>query len=274
MFRIGEFAILTSISIYMLRNYDKIGLLSPDHIDDQTGYRYYSENQLIRANRIQSLKAMGLSLKDIAQILDADSFGESCRILLESRIDEKKEEIIQLNNEIRQLELSIEKLRKNEDYICDVAVKMFPARDVISYRSKIHEFSEEGRLWEHLSAVCHEHNVRCVTNGFSAAIQYDRNTEKHIYDVEVMFEVEKSKKNIEDTVFYRFPECEAAVIAFKGQYYEIGNINYHLGKWILQNNYEISGNPFTIYYISPGNSSDTADFLTEMCFPVKKKKGY
>lgn len=34
MFKIGEFSVLTSISIHMLRNYDKIGLLIPNYIDD------------------------------------------------------------------------------------------------------------------------------------------------------------------------------------------------------------------------------------------------
>lgn len=46
MFKIGEFSVLTSISIHMLRNYDKIGLLTPKYIDESTGYRYYGSDQL------------------------------------------------------------------------------------------------------------------------------------------------------------------------------------------------------------------------------------
>ena len=65
MLKIGDFAMLSKISINMLRHYDEINLLKPANIDDFTGYRYYEEEQLLIANRIQSLKAMGLSLSMI-----------------------------------------------------------------------------------------------------------------------------------------------------------------------------------------------------------------
>ena len=55
----GEFSVLSQISIHMLRHYNDIGLLIPEHVDDFTGYKYYSERQLPIANRIQALKSMG-----------------------------------------------------------------------------------------------------------------------------------------------------------------------------------------------------------------------
>ena len=65
MLKIGEFSILSKISIYMLRNYNEIGLLVPAQTDDFTGYRYYNEDQLPIANRIQALKSMGIGLNTI-----------------------------------------------------------------------------------------------------------------------------------------------------------------------------------------------------------------
>lgn len=65
MLKIGDFSLLSKISIYMLRHYDEIGLLKPIHVDNFTNYRYYDEKQLSIANRIQSLKGMGLSLSVI-----------------------------------------------------------------------------------------------------------------------------------------------------------------------------------------------------------------
>lgn len=93
MFRIGEFATLTSISIHMLRNYDKIGLLCPESTDEWTGYRFYSEQQIIKANRIQALKAMGLGLKEIKEMLDEESFGEAYEAMIRGKIKEKQEEL-------------------------------------------------------------------------------------------------------------------------------------------------------------------------------------
>ncbi len=274
MFRIGEFAVLSSISIHMLRNYDKIGLLSPEYTDTWTGYRYYSEAQIIKANRIQSLKAMGLGLKEIKEMLTNNSFGDSYRELLQKKIKEKTDDIQKRKEEIVQLELSLEKANQNENYICDIAVKSFPDRNVVCYREKISKFSDEGRLWKHLVEVCNENDIKVIPHGFSAAIQHERNQEKHYCDIEVVFEVDKVGKPVKDITYKQMPACEVASIAFRGQYYEIGNINYHLAMWIIRNDYEISQSPFCIYYVSPGNNAKVEDYLTEICFPIKKKNKY
>ena len=50
MFKIGDFAKLGQISIRMLRHYDQLGLLKPDHVDKFTGYRYYTAVQLAHLN--------------------------------------------------------------------------------------------------------------------------------------------------------------------------------------------------------------------------------
>ena len=68
MLRIGEFSALTGISIYMLRNYDKIGLLKPERVDDVTGYRFYAEKQIVEANRLQVVKSLGFGLKEIGDM--------------------------------------------------------------------------------------------------------------------------------------------------------------------------------------------------------------
>lgn len=70
MLKIGDFSKLSRISIRMLRHYAELGLLIPQNVDNETGYRYYSEDQLPLANRIQALKGMGFSLSMIADVLE------------------------------------------------------------------------------------------------------------------------------------------------------------------------------------------------------------
>ena len=57
MLKIGEFSKLSRVSVRMLRHYDELGLLAPSEVDPMTGYRYYSERQLIAAGRIAALRA-------------------------------------------------------------------------------------------------------------------------------------------------------------------------------------------------------------------------
>jgi len=73
MFKIGEFSRLANVSVRMLRHYDKLGLLTPEVVDQYAGYRYYPARQLAQVNRIQQLKALGFSLNTIKSILEAQS---------------------------------------------------------------------------------------------------------------------------------------------------------------------------------------------------------
>src|SRR5215467_16015235 len=68
--KIGEFARVGEVSIATLRHYDQCGLLKPNAQDPDTGYRYYSLDQLPRLNRILALKELGFSLEQIAHLLE------------------------------------------------------------------------------------------------------------------------------------------------------------------------------------------------------------
>ncbi len=65
MISIGDFARLGRVSVRMLRHYDTMGLLRPEHVDPHTGYRYYRPEQLRRLNRIVALKDLGLRLEQV-----------------------------------------------------------------------------------------------------------------------------------------------------------------------------------------------------------------
>lgn len=103
---------MSRISIRMLRHYDAIGLLVPAEVDDFTGYRYYSEEQLPRAGRIQTLKCMGFGLTAIGDILKKHQNAEEMeRFLLDRRAElEGQERIIQ--ERLYFLDNAIKRLRK------------------------------------------------------------------------------------------------------------------------------------------------------------------
>ena len=54
--KIREFATLCGTTEKTLRYYDQIGVLCPDHVDDTTGYRYYSEEKIKTFQLIEQLK--------------------------------------------------------------------------------------------------------------------------------------------------------------------------------------------------------------------------
>jgi DNA-binding transcriptional MerR regulator len=59
MLRISEFARAGNISIWTLRFYDEVGLLSPAHVGPVNGYRWYSPAQFAELNQIQAFQDIG-----------------------------------------------------------------------------------------------------------------------------------------------------------------------------------------------------------------------
>ena len=65
MIRIKDFAKICGCSLYTLRYYDEMGILKPIDIDIESGYRFYSENQLEDYIRIKQFQEIGFTIKEI-----------------------------------------------------------------------------------------------------------------------------------------------------------------------------------------------------------------
>ncbi len=70
---IGAFARSSGLTASALRFYADTGLLHPVTVDDSSGYRYYSPDQLELATTIRRLRAIDLPLDRVARFLTADA---------------------------------------------------------------------------------------------------------------------------------------------------------------------------------------------------------
>lgn len=85
--RIGELAAMCSVSVKALRLYEKRGLIRPAYVDPQTGYRYYSVDQVHQARVLLELKSIGFSLDEIRGILSGETGADAlCERLRRKRI--------------------------------------------------------------------------------------------------------------------------------------------------------------------------------------------
>jgi DNA-binding transcriptional MerR regulator/predicted enzyme related to lactoylglutathione lyase len=69
---IGTFAQQTGLSVPALRYYDQIGLLPPATVDPSSGYRRYQTDQLKPARDIYMLRALGLPIDLVRDVVSAD----------------------------------------------------------------------------------------------------------------------------------------------------------------------------------------------------------
>jgi len=82
---IGEVAQIKNIDKQTLRYYNKLGILVPEVIDEETGYRYYSIKQFIDVDRIKFCKRMGLSLEETRSFMVGKNLNNALDILKEKR---------------------------------------------------------------------------------------------------------------------------------------------------------------------------------------------
>ncbi len=68
LFSIGDFAKIADVSVQALRHYDKTGILKPHSTDEESSYRYYSQEQLFSLNNIKMLQSVGFTLQEIAEL--------------------------------------------------------------------------------------------------------------------------------------------------------------------------------------------------------------
>lgn len=71
--------------------------------------------------------------------------------------------------------------------------------------------------------------------------------------------------------FKTLPAVTFASATYKGPYSLINEVNAAVAQWIRDNGYEYDGLTFNIYHVSPHETDDPNEFVTEVCYPVRKK---
>ncbi|WP_242241129.1 MerR family transcriptional regulator [Bacillus cereus group sp. BfR-BA-01309] len=67
-YSIGEISKETNVTTRTLRYYEEIGLLTPSHVAE-SGYRYYSKDDVITLQQITTFKKLGFKLSEIKEVL-------------------------------------------------------------------------------------------------------------------------------------------------------------------------------------------------------------
>lgn len=126
MYKIGEFSKIVDMPVRTVRYYDEVDVLKPEYVDQFSGYRYYTDNNVSEAEWIKLLRATGFSLEEIVNcksLFDTDIIDDKIE-QLNGMIDEISEKIQRL--EIMREEVSLTKgdvkvLRKAPDSISKAA---------------------------------------------------------------------------------------------------------------------------------------------------------
>lgn len=272
MLKIGDFSKLSRITVRMLRHYDEIDLLKPQTVDEWTGYRYYDEAQLLTANKIQLLKNLGLGLIAIKEVLTHfDDYAEIEK-LLKVRQKELVAEEFELREKIKFIDGTIKNLKQEGNFMSYVVnLKTIPELYVASARKVIANYAAEGELWSLIMSEIAKQKCRATVPCYPISVYHDKEFVESNADVEVRFAVEGKYSDTDEVKFKKVPAVEVAACIFKGGYGQIAAVNEAIAKWANENGYEFNAAAFWIYHKSPYEKKNPDDYITEVCFPVKKK---
>lgn len=273
MFKIGDFSRLATISIRMLRHYDKLGLLKPQAVDNFSGYRYYSAQQINTANKIQKLKEMGFSLMVIKELLESGANMSTLKdyfLVREAELRREQEKLakqnLMLENAVKIIKEDMTKMNYH------VLLKEIPERYVASTRHHIDAYSNEGQLWQVLFAEINQQKVKLAVEPFSLAIFHDPEYKESNVDVEIQVAITGHYQDTELVKFKQVPKIQIASAIVNGSYEQMNKVMETIGQWIEDNQYQINGPMFNIYHVSPAQDPNPDNWVTEVCIPVWSEK--
>lgn len=276
MFRIGEFSKIAQVPGSQLRYYDEIGLLKPSKIDEWTGYRYYSAQQLPRLNRILALKGMGMSLEQIKRIMDDDISSDEIRGMFKLKKAQIEQTLQEEIARLRQVESRLKQIDSDDllDDI-DVQVKSLPERPFLSYRGVIPDFSSAWDIMGEFFKVLPAKVGKSKIGEFTALLRCDIYENENI-DIEMGFVLSDyltgtitlpSQRQLEMTTLPAVPLVASAV--------RIGNpttayaCRATLANWVESNGYAFDGNGREVFLVPPriGFEDET---VIEIQYPIRK----
>ena len=90
-------------------------------------------------------------------------------------------------------------------------------------------------------------------------------------DVEIQMTVSGRYQDTEHVRFKEVPPVLVASAVHHGSYEEINRANVAVMAWIEENGYEMDGQMFSIYHVSPHETQNPDELVTEVCYPVRRK---
>jgi DNA-binding transcriptional MerR regulator len=140
MLSIGEFARRSRLSPKALRLYDELGVLTPARVDPDTGYRWYSPDQVDPARLVALMRQVGLSLDLVRQVLDA---GPDDAVALVSTYWQRADAEHRHRGELARYLLN--RLQGDNPIMYEVTTREMPARAVLCMKRHV---TSQQEVWD------------------------------------------------------------------------------------------------------------------------------
>ena len=252
LFQIGEVTKILGVTRKAILVYEDAGLLTPAYKDPESGYRYYSADNMTQIRAIRSLQALGLSLKDVAAYYyDTENLEIYLQHLMELRATlDRNIQMLQVRSAKRG-ELTVRKTTLPQQ-IC--FCREYPCKDTTEAAI---------RLRDTYIAAARTGKMSMLSRMFT--MRMSQETDK--LDILCCIPVESSYDGPERM---DFAEAPALCIYFRGPYEESPVAMRALMEYVKENDIQIAGPFRSIFLEGPPNRGDNSgDYITQVAVPIK-----
>ncbi|WP_067698357.1 MerR family transcriptional regulator [Actinoplanes awajinensis] len=271
---IGLFARASRLSVRVLRNYDRLGLLVPVRVDADTGYRWYSVDQFPRAGLIQRLRDLEVPLPEIAEILATDD-PRQASAAIERHRERVSARAARLDQIARQLSTVLAEPERVPAWLRVYERWRDPqpvARLVV--RTSLSGLAEAlGRGYPQLFAALAGQGIRPTGPPGTRYLSSDAIVEPGVseLDVEVFVPVDRVPRPTAGIAPGTLPGCLLAATVHEGGYDEVGVAYRSLGRWLAQHGRVLAGPAEEHYRVPPGLDVPASALRTEVAWPVRQE---
>jgi DNA-binding transcriptional MerR regulator len=275
MFRIGEFSKIAQVPGSVLRYYDQIGLLTPAHIDDWTGYRYYSAKQLPHLHRILALKELGLTLDQIARLLDEEVSTSEIRGMLALKRAQVAQAVHEELARLRHIEARLHQIDAPNLGAFDIVLKQVPAQCYLSLREVLPGTDAALGIMRELIQVLPTQIGTAALGPFTTVV-HSETLESERLDIElgaILASTESLTVTLPSDRVLRVHTLPAAPMM--ATVVQVGGFEQNcrsygaIGVWVEDNGYRLAG-PGREVLIQPPRTEQLDEMVTEIQFPVER----
>lgn len=264
MYKISDFSKITNLSVKALRYYDEEGMLTPTHRNSENSYRYYSEQDFLKAQFIAMLRGLDFSISEIKDILstcenpeDLSYYLEEKKAIIEGNITKEKELLHTITLYINS--------KNREDLKMDYKIEMREIAPVtvasVRYMGKYSDVGKYiGKIYKAVKG-----------NGAGAPLQLYYDGEfKEVADIELCVPITKGISDPSVTV-KTLPAVKALCTTHKGGYDKINLAYKSLFDYANDNHITCLTPTREIYVKGPGMifKGNENNYVTEIIIPFE-----
>ena len=267
--KIGEFSRLMQMTVKTLRHYEQKGLLTPDEVDEWTGYRYYNISQMLRLNSIRQLQQLGFTLDEIKNLFDDESHIPSVEQLTE-KIEETERQLkllITRRNQLLELIDSRKKIKTMEKF----SIESLPEIIVASHREIISDYSALGMLcYTVIGPEMQRLGCKCPPPGYCFTVEHNKEYTPTDIDIEYCEQVEEMGNDSNIIQFKKLPSVPKALcMKHYGPYERFYESFTKAFAYMDEHGYEIADKPRTCYIDGIWNQEDPEKWLSIIQIPIE-----